>query len=81
MSESENEPEIGISDDALPDDLVPSDDNPLAEGLEDGETVEGLMTEGKDADDSKDQDANGDTTRTRTSQTGHRMATTARPDV
>jgi len=58
MSESENEPEVGISDDALPDDLVPSDDNPLAEGLEDGETVEGLMTGGKDA--SENEDADGD---------------------
>lgn len=53
MSESTNESqpdpqqEAGISDDQLPDDLVPSDDNPLAEGLPDGETVDGLLTDKK----------------------------------
>ena len=40
----------GISDDQLPEDLVPSEDNPLAEGLEDRETVEGLLDGGKTAD-------------------------------
>lgn len=57
MSEAESEPEVGISDDTLPDDLVPSDDNPLAEGLDDGESVEGLLTEGKDASESDDDDS------------------------
>lgn len=44
MSEPENEkPETGsIPDEALPEDLVPSDDNPLAQGLPVGETVESL---------------------------------------
>ncbi len=48
MSHSENEP--GIPDEDLPEDLVPSDDNPLAEGLEPGDTVEDLLTGGKAAD-------------------------------
>ncbi|HWJ83097.1 MAG TPA: hypothetical protein VNS55_12750 [Nocardioides sp.] len=39
-----------ITDDDLPDDLVPGEDNPLAEGLPPGETVEGLLEEGKDAE-------------------------------
>lgn len=38
---------VGIPDEELPEDLVPDDDNPLAEGLPDGETVDGLLTEGK----------------------------------
>ena len=49
MSNSEEE-EIGISDDQLPDDLQPDEDNPLAEGLDDGETVDGLMDGGKGAE-------------------------------
>lgn len=48
MSHSENEP--GIPDEDLPEDLVPSDDNPLAEGLEPGDTVEDLLTGGKSAE-------------------------------
>lgn len=52
MSEntSEGQDQVGIPDEALPDDLVPSEDNPLAEGLPDGETAEGLLTEGKRGD-------------------------------
>ena len=42
----------GIDDEALPDDLQPGEDNPLAESLEDGETVEGLLEEGKTPDES-----------------------------
>jgi hypothetical protein len=61
MSERESEQdETGISDDQLPDDLVPSEDNPLAEGLDDGETVEGMMDGGKDADESEDDDSDDD---------------------
>lgn len=58
MSTSEDEPttHLGITDDQLPDDLVPSDDNPLAEGLDDGETVDGLLTEGKTPDQDDDED-------------------------
>ncbi len=44
--------QVGVPDEALPADLVPSDDNPLAEGLPAGETVEGLL----DADDDQDDD-------------------------
>lgn len=40
-------PDIGISDDQLPEDLVPGEDNPLAEGLTDGEQVDDLMESGK----------------------------------
>ena len=54
MSENENEsadtPQAGVSDDALPEDLQPGEDNPLAEGLDDNETVEGLLDGGKDAE-------------------------------
>ena len=45
--QNEEGKQVGIPDEALPADLVPSDDNPLAEGLPDGETAEGLLTEGK----------------------------------
>ncbi|WP_309648459.1 hypothetical protein [Nocardioides sp.] len=54
MSESENEPEIGIGDDQLPEDLQPGEDNPLAEGLDDDETVDDLLTGGKTAEESSD---------------------------
>ncbi|MDP2773274.1 MAG: hypothetical protein Q8O61_06920 [Nocardioides sp.] len=52
MSESQDqdEPQVGIDDEALPDDLQPSEDNPLAEGLHDGETVDDLLSGGKDAE-------------------------------
>lgn len=50
----ETTPDLGIDDDQLPDDLVASDDNPLAEGLEAGDTVDGLLTEGKTPDQDKD---------------------------
>ncbi|WP_148612819.1 hypothetical protein [Nocardioides rubriscoriae] len=65
MSESETDPTPeAIDDDQLPEDLRP-DDNPLAAGLEPGETVEGLLTDGKGAEDTEDgasdgsQDADG----------------------
>jgi hypothetical protein len=47
---SEHQPESGISDEQLPDDLVPGDDNPLAEGLDDRETVGDLLHDGKHAE-------------------------------
>ncbi|WP_244929157.1 hypothetical protein [Nocardioides sp. W7] len=50
MSNAENENEPGVPDEDLPEDLVPSDDNPLAEGLEPGSTVEDLLTGGKAAE-------------------------------
>lgn len=45
MSEHQNEtgPQMSIPDEALPEELVPSEDNPLAEGLPPGETAEGLL--------------------------------------
>ncbi|TWG89979.1 hypothetical protein L615_009500000030 [Nocardioides sp. J9] len=50
MSEKNEEPRLGVPDEDLPEDLVADEDNPLAEGLPDGETVEGLLTEGKEGD-------------------------------
>lgn len=47
MSNGESETE-GITDEQLPDDLRPSEDNPLAEGLEAGESAGDLLDEGKD---------------------------------
>lgn len=52
MSETEGH---GIEDEQLPDDLRPSEDNPLAEGLEDTETAGDLnpgelLEEGKKPD-------------------------------
>jgi hypothetical protein len=37
MSENTDEPTIGISDEDLPEDLQPSDDNPLAQPLDEDE--------------------------------------------
>jgi hypothetical protein len=60
MSESETDPAPeGIADEQLPEDLRP-DDNPLAEGLEPGETVDDLMTGGKHAEQDEEQDAESD---------------------
>lgn len=39
-----------IADEQLPDDLRPGEDNPLAAGLEEGETVDDLLEGGKDAE-------------------------------
>ncbi len=65
MSEKKDEKKdnsgVGISDDQLPEDLVPSEDNPLAEGLPDGETVDDdLLAEGKRADDADDEQSDDD---------------------
>jgi hypothetical protein len=64
MSESKDESKddkaIGISDDQLPEDLVPSEDNPLAEGLPDGETVDDHLTESKGADREEDKQSDDD---------------------
>lgn len=51
---SEEKPASGITDEQLPQDLVPSDDNPLAKPLDDdvevdldeGKTVDEMETEG-----------------------------------
>ena len=52
MSNSEEE-DIGISDDQLPEDLQPGEDNPLAEGLEPGESEGDLLEDGKVAESSE----------------------------
>lgn len=57
MSEHDEEPTTGIDDSALPEDLVPSDDNPLAKGLDDGETVDDLLDSGKPVEDSADENS------------------------
>ena len=58
MSEHEHEHEntAGIPDEQLPPDLVAGEDNPLAEGLPDGEG-EGLLEEGKPAEEHVDPEA------------------------
>ncbi|WP_121256414.1 hypothetical protein [Nocardioides ferulae] len=48
MTNSNEEPERAISDEQLPEDLRPGDDNPLAEGLPPGETAD--LDGGKIAD-------------------------------
>ncbi|MEV7431074.1 hypothetical protein AB0N29_15770 [Nocardioides sp. NPDC092400] len=40
----------GIGDDQLPEDLQPGEDNPLAEGLDPGETAGDLLEDGKHTD-------------------------------
>ena len=52
---SDSAPTTGIDDDQLPEDLQPGEDNPLAEGLEDRETVDDLMDGGKQADESDEE--------------------------
>ena len=50
----------GIDDDQLPEDLQPGEDNPLADGLDDGETVDDLLDGGKQATESQDEGDDGD---------------------
>ena len=55
-------PDEGITDDQLPEDLVPGEDNPLAEGLEPDEVPDDVdLLEGKDAEQSQSDDATEDT--------------------
>jgi hypothetical protein len=55
-------PDEGITDDQLPEDLVPSEDNPLAEGLDPDEVPDDVdLLEGKDAEESESDDATEDT--------------------
>ena len=54
-SSDEHDDGTGIGDEALPEDLQPGEDNPLAEGLDDGETAGDLdpgelLEEGKTPD-------------------------------
>jgi hypothetical protein len=66
MTNSSEEPQgHGIDDDQLPDDVRPGDDNPLAEGLDAGETAGDndpgeLLEEGKSPD-GEDDDSSDDT--------------------
>ena len=61
-NDSESDSQPGISDDQLPEDLVPSEDNPLAEPL-DPDEIDGDvdLLEGKDAEESESDDATEDT--------------------
>lgn len=52
---SEGTPDHDITDDELPEDLDP-EQSPLAEGLPEPETVEGLLEEGKLADEMDETD-------------------------
>ena len=62
MSENSNEPSAGISDDELPEDLQPTDDNPLAQPLDEDDAkspeeldvLGGKTPEESDGDDSDD---------------------------
>jgi len=56
MSNSQDEPQVGIGDEQLPEDLQPGEDNPLADGLDDGETVDDLLEDGKPAEQDEDSD-------------------------
>jgi hypothetical protein len=55
-------PDEGITDDQLPEDLVPGEDNPLAEGLDPDDVPDDVdLLEGKDAEESQSGDATEDT--------------------
>lgn len=55
-----DQPTTGIDDGALPEDLQPGDDNPLAQGLEPGETAGDLLEDGKPAAESDEDDPSAD---------------------
>ena len=54
--ESTSSDDLGISDDQLPEDLQP-DENPLAAGLEPGESAGDLLEDGKPAEQEPDDEA------------------------
>ena len=63
-SDESAQPEQGISDEELPEDLQPGEDNPLAEPLEPGETSEVDLNEpsrtyAKEQEESEDSDDSG----------------------
>lgn len=63
MSNSEHETtgdQTGLGDERLPEDLRPTEDNPLAEGLDEGETVDDLLEDGKPAEQMEGGDAGDD---------------------
>ena len=55
--ENESGAAVGIGDDQLPEDLVPGEDNPLAEAPEDGKGVDDLLEDGKPAAEDPDDPA------------------------
>lgn len=57
--ESDRSEDLGITDDQLPEDLQ-ADENPLAEGLDPGESAGDLLEEGKPAEQDPEQDAERD---------------------
>jgi len=57
MSENESE---GISDDKLPEDLQPGEDNPLAEPLDEDVDVEDLEMDGGKTPEESDDDSSDD---------------------
>lgn len=56
--ESARSDDLGVTDDQLPEDLQP-EENPLAEGLDTGETAGDLLEEGKSADQDDEQGGDG----------------------
>jgi hypothetical protein len=63
MSNSEHETsadQTGIEDERLPEDLRPTEDNPLAEGLDEGDTVDDLLEGGKKAEQMEERDESED---------------------
>lgn len=60
MSEHPHHAHVDITDDELPPDLVPSDDNPLAKPLADQETAGDLLHDGKHAVEDEDHDGHRD---------------------
>jgi hypothetical protein len=56
--ESGQSEDLGISDDKLPEDLQP-EENPLAEGLEPGESAGDLLEDGKPAEQDSDDEGSG----------------------
>ena len=57
--ESDRSEDMGITDDQLPEDLQ-AEENPLAKGLEPGESAGDLLEDGKPAEQDPDQDDQGD---------------------
>jgi hypothetical protein len=54
-SEEETSQDRGdVGDEQLPEDLKPSEDNPLAGGLDEGEAVDDLLESGKKAEQMED---------------------------
>jgi hypothetical protein len=60
-SEEETSQDRGdVDDEQLPEDLKPSEDNPLAGGLDEGESVDDLLEGGKKAEQMEEEEAEED---------------------